>query len=152
VLKHTIRKISGLCVALLLIAGVIYLHYSPSVLLKYQDPSAVDPSDCLWVLFNPFRDRQPELSADAFLKQLKKEKFDEAFARFPEHTKASFCSKEREFKLINWTLVDRKDEGVKTVLHFEVYRSDQGPNAWGNVWVTVEKQDVWRVTSFESWY
>ena len=146
--------ISSAPVVLLLLA--LFLVSSP-VLMKWKDPSAVDPADGLTVVFNPMRNRQPERAAAALLRLLKDGKCEEVVADTPleQEYREYICGKEKMHPLTDWTLVDRTDRFFSggSLLHYKAYRADYPPELYGNVWINIVKQGgSWKLTNYEAWY
>lgn len=130
-----------------------YFAFS-SVLIRFKDAAAVDPGDGLHVVFNPLRNRKPELVATSFLDLLQKDQCQEVkkVLKKIEYV-ASICEREAEHRLISWELANREDKSDQTFLHFKVKRTGYSDSIYGNVWVTVKKQnEKWLIENYEAWY
>ena len=146
----------AICIVLImavLIAVGLYLMRSRAVLYRASSiPDGTgEPAFCV---FNPFRDREPERSADAFLTSLKELRCTESVAKLPltEDQRLYICEKEAEHVLESWRLENREDSLTKTRLFYWHWRKDYG-ESHERLWITVEKvSDKWQVTDFECWY
>ncbi|HEY7543703.1 MAG TPA: hypothetical protein VID27_02415 [Blastocatellia bacterium] len=150
--RKIIFRIVLAATALLLLLA---LWVRPAVLLRLKDPSAVDPADGLYVVFNPLRNREPEHCAAHFLGLLRDGKCEHSIGSLRDSSRRleTLCREENEHKLVRWELADRKDESEKIELHFRVFRVGYRENTWGNVWVTVERNEQgWQVGDYQAWY
>lgn len=105
-------------------------------------------------IFNPFRNRDPERPAEAFLNMLKANECDKAMATLPfdREYRSYICGKEGEHHLSSWRMTDREDTPEK-VRMFYWSRREGNDGIEAPVWVTVEKQAAgWQVTGYECWY
>ena len=150
-MKVFLAVLAAALFGLVVVTGAsLYLSHS-TVIFRYKDNAAVDPADELFVLFNPFRSREPEVVAESLLNQLKQGHCDAALTTLPEERSSYICERERDHKLTGWTLVDRSDEPGTTTLHFKAYRADS--SVYGNTWIVLSKQaNGWQVSGIESWY
>lgn len=155
----SLTKLSRIFLILLLAIFVVFglfLYFTPSaVLYRYKSSTAVDPADGLMVIFNPFRGRHPENTANLFLNSLKDGKCYETLAEIPleSESKVHICEKESEYPMKNWHLVDSIEEGDQTILHFNAVRKAENSEYYSNTWITLIKhQDKWQVVEFSSWY
>ncbi len=131
---------------LLFVFAQFYFSGKSSVLYKYKDRAAVDPADELYVIFNPFRDKTPEIEAEKVFESLKIGNCEQI-----EPNVKIDCERENQYKLKSWDLADRVENGDQINLHYKVYR--QSHNHYSNVWINLEKvSDKWKVTSYETWY
>ena len=138
-------------VCVTVVAGILLYLAPSSVLFRHKSKAAVDPADELFVLFNPFRDREPEVAAESLLNQMKRGHCDAALSALPSERSSYICEREKEHKLTGWSLVDRNDEPGTATLHFTAYRADSP--VYGNTWVVLSKQaNGWQVSGIESWY
>ena len=104
-------------------------------------------------IFNPFRNRSPERSAEMFLEALKARQCDQVIALLPmdEEYRRYVCGKESEHPLDSWTLKNRLDELEKVKLFYWHWRTDSDTH--DRLWITVEKRDEqWHVTNYECIY
>src|SRR5262245_50101413 len=111
-------------IAILLLAFCVffglYATRSRSVLWRIEDKGTVDAWP-IYSFFNPFRDRDPELEAERFLKIISAGQCDQALAVLrqglskqvdrskEEESDRELCERERSYPLMSWTLVDRRD-------------------------------------------
>jgi hypothetical protein len=150
------KKFFGFCIILAVIftAGFIfarnYLSQKPPILYKYKDKAAVDPSSELFVIFNPFRDKTPEVEAENFLEMLREGKCE----RFKSIIRID-CERENNkdiYALTSWNLINREENDNKIKLHYSVNRASY-KGGLGNVWITLDNEsDTWKVADYESWY
>ena len=129
-----------------LVAGTVILS-SKSVL--FRTPFVAD-SHCdgsAITLFNPFRNREPEIAADEFLNLLKAGDCDRAVQDLPSELKTPRCLKEKEYPLSSWRLKDRDDEGDQKVTLSYCYKS-QASESEEHLWLVLEKKGSWKTTNF----
>ncbi len=132
---------------LLFVFAQLYFSGKSSVLYKYKDRAAVDPGSDLFVIFNPFRDKTPEIEAEKAFEILKNGNCEQI-----ESNVKIDCERENQYTLKSWDLADRKENGNQINLHYKVYRQ-RVVGHYSNVWIILEKDsDKWKVTSFEAWY
>lgn len=150
-MKVVLAILAAVLVGALIITGVsLYLNPS-TVLYRYKVKAAVDPANELFVLLNPFRDKEPEAVAEGLLNELRQGRCETALSALPAERISYICERERDHNLTGWTLVDRNDEPGTTTLHFKAYRADSP--AYGNTWIVLSKQvNGWQVSGIEAWY
>jgi hypothetical protein len=105
-------------------------------------------------IFNPFRDRNPERCAEAFLELMKLGRCEQAIAELAIGTeyRQYICEQERNNILTAWSLKDREDNPPKVKMRYLVKRQKYGDTE-GQLWVTVEQcGSQWQVTNYECWY
>lgn len=99
-------------------------------------------------ILNPFRNREPEDKAEAFLRLLEAGQCMQAMATLPTTPEnlQQLCDREEKFSLTSWWLVERTDELQRVRLLYRVHRDSYG----GRLAVVVERQgQEWRVTRYE---
>lgn len=147
-------KVSVLAVALLLgIAAYLYYQRSRAVLYRYIEVG--DPvKEPAFSIFNPFRDRSPEHSAEVFLEVIKAGQCGRAMSALPdtpEH-RQEVCEREKASPLMSWRITNRSDESQKSRMYYRVKRSTYD-GYQGQMWVTLEKHgNDWQVTRYECFY
>jgi hypothetical protein len=134
---------------------VAYLFFSRSnpVVLRLGEGGAPGGAP-FFTIFNPFRDRAPERSAEQFLELMKGGQCEQLMdpladtAEYKQHT----CVRERGYPLSSWRLINRSDDAQEVRLHYTVWRENyDGLEA--PVWITAERRDGrWQVTKYERWY
>ena len=135
--------------------GGLFAMQSRSVLYRFVVPGTPSKEPA-YAIFNPFRDRQPERSADEFLTQLQHGDCESAMgalsqAHSPEYRQTT-CEREQTYRLMSWKLKNRTDESNTVRLYYEVKRQQYSGNT-GQVWVTVENAGgLWRVTRYDRAY
>ncbi|MBK7599429.1 MAG: hypothetical protein IPJ07_13265 [Acidobacteria bacterium] len=138
---------SLLVLAILSLAiGYSYSNNMP-VWARFREPAAVDPNDSLFVIFNPFRDREPEIIAASFLSSLKDDKCEEIRSKFPAiQLTADQCEQENTIQIIKWELINRKDQAGEIELHYKVSRIGYPKNVYGNTWIK-ERGKRWEMAN-----
>jgi hypothetical protein len=135
------------------IAAYLYYTRSTSVLFRYVEAGNPTKEPVITV-FNPFRDRKPESSAETFLAQLRAGECERTMAAL-SHTAQSIqdtCEREERYPLASWRLKNRTDETHKIKMYYQVGRKNYN-SLQGQVWITVEKYgEQWQVTHYESIY
>jgi hypothetical protein len=149
-----IRKmlIAGLAILVVIVVHLCLTRAEP-VLYRFVEAGRPDQMPEV-TIFNPFRDRRPEKSAESFLELLKEGQCERAMAVLPldMESRRTTCEKEGVYSLESWNLKDRTDLPKKVKIYFTVKRKEYG-DYQSQVWVTVEERDSqWQVTEFESWY
>ena len=94
------------------------------------------------VLWNPFRDRAPERTADQVLTAFKFGRCDTIAAA------QQYCERENRFKIVSWKLTGTESDANSVGFRFWVKRTANGQDgADGPVWMTVQRQgSTWKVT------
>jgi hypothetical protein len=147
-------KVLVFAVVLLLgLAAYLYYQRSRSVLYRYVE--AGNPvQEPVFAIFNPFRDRSPEHSAEAFLEVIKAGQCERAMSALPDtpESRQDICEREKESPLMSWRLKNRTDEPQKVRMYYRVKRKTYG-GYQGQLWVTLEKQgEEWQVKQYECFY
>ena len=144
-----------LIVAAMLMLGIValFVMQSRSVLYRYFEAGS-STKEPVFAIFNPFRDRQPERSAEGFLRRLKEGDCQSAMSELVHELQyqQDTCEHERTNTLTSWRLRNRTDEPQSVRLYYEVGRQKY-PDLKGQVWVTVEKRgDQWLVIRYDRSY
>ncbi|HEY0377476.1 MAG TPA: hypothetical protein VGC87_11030 [Pyrinomonadaceae bacterium] len=134
---------------------VAYLFFSRSRPVVWSIGEGGDPTGVpYFTIFNPFRDRGPERSADQFLDHLRGEQCEQVMASLSHSTEyqKDTCQRESDYPLDSWRLAYRKDDAQQSKLYYKVWRENydglQSP-----VWITAERVgDQWQVKKYERWY
>lgn len=136
------------------VAGWGWGNHESSVLFHYKDHAAVDPGDGLYVIFNPFRDREPEKIAASLLELLKTRNCDELRKTNTVVKKvAPNCERETSYPIAGWELANREEQANEIKLHFKATRKNYPKHVYGNIWITMKKQDGhWQPETYEAWY
>ncbi len=142
--------------AVVLVLGLTaYLYYQRSRSVLYRYVEAGNPvQEPAFAIFNPFRDRSPEHSAEAFLEVIKAGQCERAMSALPNmpEYRQDICEREKGSPLMSWRLKNRTDEPQKVRMYYRVNRkTDDGYQ--GQLWVTLEKQsEEWQVKQYECFY
>jgi hypothetical protein len=150
-------KLRILIIILVLVSGfAAYLFFSRAnpVLYRHVDRASVQYSS--FIIQNPFRDREPERKAEVVLEHLKSRNCQQALS-LPALDPARveyLCEREGKYPLASWSLMDRKGEGEKIQLIYDIYRnSDRGSSLGAPAWIDVEKiNGEWQATLYETYY
>lgn len=143
----------GLPIALIFVGTLfvfakLYFPDKSSVIYKYKDKAAVDSADGLFVIFNPFRDKTPEIEAEKFLEVLKNGNCEQLQSNVNID-----CERENQYSLKFWQIVDREEKGNHINLHFKAYYYGDENNYYKNIGVTLQKDsNRWKVTNYGLWY
>jgi len=147
-------KVAVFVVALLLgVAAFLYFQRSRSVLYRYVE--AGNPvKEPAFAIFNPFRDRSPEHSAEAFLEIIKTGQCERAMSAVPDSSehRQDICEREQRSPLTSWLLKNRTDEPQEVRMYYRVNRQTSD-GYQGQLWITLEKQgETWQVKKYECFY
>ncbi len=142
-------KIALLGIAVILAALCIRAATSP-VIVSFKDPSAVDPSDGLFVLFSPLRSRGPERVGDRFLEALKRGDCGTGITAVAR----DYCDREKRGKITRWTLVNREDFSDESIsLQYKIFESGYQKGAWRNAWLKLKPvRDGWVPEYYDTYY
>ena len=140
----------AVCVAIV----ALYAMRSRPVVWRANENEAKSIGGPFRSILNPFRNRDPEYPAEAFLNMLKTNECDEAMVTLPftEEYRSYICRKEFEHHLFSWRMTDREDtpQGVKMVYWSRRAESDDIESP---IFITTQKDGAaWRVTNFGCWY
>jgi hypothetical protein len=149
-----VLKLLSVTAALILgILAYLFLMQSRSVLYRYFEVG--NPiKEPAFAIFNPFRDHQPERSAEHFLKRLKDGDCQSAMSGLADglQYQQDTCEHEKTNTLTSWRLRNRTDEPQSVRMYYQVGRQKY-LGLKGQVWVTVEKRgDRCQVTRYDRWY
>jgi len=141
--------------ATLMLGIVAYLFVMQSGPVLYRYFEAGSPTrEPAFTIFNPFRDRHPERSAEDFLQRLKDGDCQSPMAGLAHglQYQQDTCEHEKTNALTSWQLRNRTDEPERVRMYYQVGRQKH-PDLKGQVWVTVEKRgDQWQVTRYDRSY
>lgn len=136
----------GLILALVAIVPLIWLMNQSPVLIRIPNPNSVRGNP-LFLVLNPFRDKEPETVAESFFEKLKDGKCLEATAGFADEKTDRICQKQIEYPLTRWNLIAIG----KTNNTFELtYNHISQNHLWGEdmtIWIEKRGQG-YQVTSF----
>jgi hypothetical protein len=154
------RALIWISTALVAALGVLVLMKvtarSRPVLYEYRE--AGDPEGySLHSIFNPFRDRAPEVAAEEFLVNLRELKLDAALdsLALAEEAGSQPRELERAYPLRTWRLVQRRDNDSNVELYFWVTRANYPPDDEAPFWMILRREGSerrWRVHNFETSY
>lgn len=147
------RSIVILAFALVGLFLLLFFTRFRFVLLAIGDSGSVN-KEPYWTILHPFRNRNPEHTADAFLEKIREGDFKRAFSTldWTDKSKTETITRESEYHLISWRLINIEETHENLRLYYLVSRS---PDTEGNapVWVTVNKTNTgWQVIQYEAWY
>ena len=154
-LKTAVLKVLVFVAALMVgITAHLYASRSNPVLYRYllQGDPVGEPE---FAIFNPFRDRSPERTAEAFLEHLRAGNCAEVITGLnntPDYNQ-EICGRESNYPLVAWRLENRTGDAARVRMYYEVQRKTYRPAFQGQLWVTVERRGGnWQVSQYESWY
>ncbi len=114
-----------------------------------------------YCLMNPFRDKQPEILAEAVLEQLKNGNpnsilpylGESSEIQFSEYVRNSFVEKERSYRVENWRIGDREDSIGGSAIEYWVLRNNSFNEYEQRVYVWVAKEGGnWELKLFNAGY
>ena len=101
----------------------------------------------LVIIFNPFRDKKPEIIAESFLQSLRDGKCLESTSSFTNERATEICNNQLRYPLLEWEIIDLKEENGTYLL---IYKH-KSKNALGTedmrIWVKKNEQN-WKVVNF----
>lgn len=122
-MSRNVKRMSGLI--LLLFAVVLLFLVRNPVLLRFPGIENMrgDPS---FVVFNPFRDREPEQSGEQFLREIRSGRCLEVTSHLNMDKRNWLCQKTLEYPLRSWQTKDRNDENDKVKIFYKHKSGDLG--------------------------
>ena len=153
VVRRGKRIVSVLVVLVAMLAAYGYSKRSQPVLFSYVEKG--DPvREPVFAIFNPFRDRSPERSAEGFLENIKAGQCDCELAGIvnsPEHNQ-EVCKREKQSPLSGWRMMNRTDQDDTIRMYYEVRRKTYD-GIHGQLWVSLARQGAdWKVTRYDCSY
>jgi hypothetical protein len=101
----------------------VFLSVSTILILLiyfFSRPVFLRLKDFNLIVFNPFRNRSAEQSAEDFLRLIKEGQCAEAMKFFPmSRTPSVTCEFEKQAPLTTWRLIDREDESQQIILGYK---------------------------------
>lgn len=142
-------------IVLSVIVGILYWLFTIDgpILYSYRD-SASASRDPTFIIFNPLRDRNPEIEAERILMQIKIGHCEKAVSNLPftEIEKMVVCEREAESRLEDWTLRNRRQVANTVSLHYRTKR-EGFPGFGGEGLIEIEKSsNIWKVTELNFIY
>lgn len=130
---------------------ILYFVFAGPVLFRFTTgPMSADYG---FIIFNPFRNHDPERCVDAFLELIRTGHCEDAMAELydVEESRQETCEMERKHPVISWQLRNREDESQSSTLTFSYRRGDyEGEH---QLFVKVEKRgEKWQVTNYTRAY
>jgi len=132
----------------------IYSNRQDPILYSHKDESALTHGPT-FIILNPFRDRKPEMAAENILRQIASGDCEKALFDVPigELGKTHICSKEIEYKLVDWSLCDRKQNGSIITMRYRTRRNgSSGFPCDGTIEVQESPTKDWKVISVDFIY
>lgn len=127
----------------------LYGNRGRAVVFEYIEPGSPlgEPNISF---FNPFRERGPEMAAEAFLSALRSGDTEKALSLTSLSSRPAWLVREREVPLQSWVLRGRKDQVARARLYYDIQRlRDPKSPAWLDL---IRVGGEWTVESYESWY
>lgn len=156
-MKPSFRRIGvwlGLFAGLVIAGGIVlFLTRSRPMVFGYHESG--DPKkEPYWSIFNPFRDKAPELAGQALLVQIAQGQCPSVLAalQISDQTKTDTCGSEAKYPLRTWELIGRKDSVEQVRLYYRASRGDAS-KLTSPVWLTLRKTPMgWMLERYEAWY
>ncbi len=145
-----VTKITLSVIAFVVVSS-LFLVFSGPILLSFHTGPMV--GDTEFVIFNPFRNRAPERSAEGFLEHLKTGRCEEVIGIIPGDEKAHkyICEREKQFPIVSWRLREIDAEGGIVSLLYR-YRCEGRPDE-DRLFIWVEKKNGnWIVANYKRGY
>ena len=139
----------------LLVMLAAYVYYQRSKPLLYSYVEKGNPvKEPVFAIFNPFRDRSPERSAEAFLENMRAGQCERAMVGVfgsPEHNQ-EVCRLEKGSPLSSWRMMNRTDQDEMVRMYYEVSRTTYDGHQ-GQLWVSLARHGAdWKVTRYDCYY
>lgn len=154
------RRRFWLTTTLIAILGVLALLKLSArgrpVLFEYRESG--DPAGhSLYSIFNPFRDRGPEVAARDLLAELRDSKLDHLLdqAELTDERRAEIREKELAYPLRQWDLVQRRDTNSEVTLFFWATRAGYPEGVRSPIWMTMSREAPglrWKLSKLDMWY
>ncbi len=140
----------ALIAAAVILAALCIRAATSAVIVSFKDPSAVDPSDGLYVWFSPLRSRGPERVGDSFLEALKRGECGTGITAVAR----DYCDREKRGKITHWTLVNREDFSNDSILlQYKIYEAGFQDGTWRNAWIKLKPvRDSWVPEYYDTYY
>jgi len=143
------KRILTLGISLASVLVILYLIRRPVFLRAPSFYSVLGQPG--FVLFNPFRDKEPEKSADGFLNGLKVGDCFGVVKNLPAEQQSHICEKQKQYPLKAWRLKDRDDIDQKTVLFYWHFSGDSYEPE--RLWLDSQLRDgKWEITDMRIVY
>jgi len=144
------RKLAYSTIAGIALIALFIVIQSP-VFLRIPDFHSVRRHPRILIL-NPFRNREPEITANAFLGQVKDGKCLEVTSSFLSRERsAEICENQSRFPLLSWALIDLEVESGAYVLTYEHTSRNAYEGEEMRVWVK-RNEHIWNVVGFTAGY
>ncbi|MBK8465221.1 MAG: hypothetical protein IPL32_05265 [Chloracidobacterium sp.] len=124
---------------------ILFVNQSP-FLIRIPDPDSIRGKP-LFLVLNPFRDKEPEAVAESFFEQLRDGKCLEATADLADEKSDYICRRQIEYPLKGWHLIDTETKNSTSEL---IYNHMSQKHQWGEdmtIWIEKRGQD-YRVIDF----
>lgn len=137
---------------LILLFGVVWLRLLAGPVVWSFKEKGSPTSEPSFAVFNPFRERHPEIEAEKILSLLKNGECGRVFAGL-ERRDADMCERESINGLEDWRLSNREDNGGAVRLYYRVKRKPVDAYA-GEMWFSLAKgtDQQWKVTAINALY
>jgi hypothetical protein len=152
--RRFMKRILILVLAILIgLVGYLFFTRSNPVVYRYVERAAGNYS--AFVILNPFRDREPERQAEVVLQALKARDCRRALSlQTLDSARIEYlCERENKYPIESWDLMDRKGDGRKTQLIYDLNRlGSEGKPGSCLAWIDVENNGTWRATKYDTFY
>lgn len=127
------------------ISLILLISRSP-VIVRVPKPHSVRGEPFL-VVFNPFRNKQPEIVAEVFLESLKNGRCLESTVSFGSEKSTQICRKQAEYPLQEWKLTDMTKENETIWVTYK--HTSKNSNGSEEMMVRVDKiEQNWKIVDF----
>lgn len=144
--KKKMVVLFGLILGLVVIAPLILLINQSPVLIRIPNSDSVRGRP-LFLVLNPFRNREPERAAGTFFEKLKDGKCLEVTADFAAEKSDHICRKQIEYPLKGWNLVDIEKTNNSFELIYNHISGNPPMSEDMTIWIEKREQD-YQVTAF----
>ena len=151
--RHMKRIVVVVLAILVGVASYLFFTRSNPVVYRHVDRAAGNYS--AFVILNPFRDREPERRAESVLRALKARDCRRALSlQMLDSARVEYlCERENKYPIESWDLMDRKGDGRKTQLIYDLNRfGNEGKSGSSLAWIDVENNGTWRATRYDTFY
>lgn len=134
------------------VSFLLYLQRNsrPALLCTTLDDSIRPRNYCL---MNPFRNKQPEKTAEEILRELKNDNTEAIIPYLSDDQKNHFPENESKYKVENWRIGEREDAEDKISLLYWVSRRDYMPEHLEEVsFFFVRDGNQWKLENFSAIY
>lgn len=146
---------AGLIILFVMVLGLSWLIITRNpIIWTFRESGNPSPIP-MYAIFNPFRDKKPEIDAENLLIQFKNGNCEEVLLNMVAQEKyVEICERESRFKLLDWRLRYREDKERKAELYYSIMREpDPDSDFKWSMRIGVEQiNGEWKITDIGSIY